>query len=66
VRVNGTPVPVGEDGRWSAPVPVSVGEHPVSVQADDLAGRRKTVESKIRRQPSAPVLESEKEDLWKP
>jgi Glucodextranase, domain B len=66
LKVNGAPVPVGEDGRWSAPVPVPVGDHPVSVQAEDIAGRRKTVESVIRRQPPAPVLESEKEDLWKP
>jgi hypothetical protein len=64
--VNGSLVPVGEDGRWSAPGPVPVGDHPVSVQAEALAGRRKTVESVIRRQPPAPVLESEKEDLWKP
>jgi hypothetical protein len=66
VRVNGTDVPVGDDGKWSAPVAVPVGDHPVSVQADDIAGRRKTVESTIRRQPEAPVLETEKEDLWKP
>jgi hypothetical protein len=66
LKVNGAQVPVGEDGRWSAPVPVPVGDHPVSVQAEDLAGRRKTVESVIKRQPPAPVLESEKEDLWKP
>jgi len=66
VRVNGQDVPVSDDGRWSAPVPVPVGTHPVSVQAEDIAGRRKTEQSVIRRQPAAPVLESEKEDLWKP
>jgi hypothetical protein len=66
VKVNGNPVPVGEDGRFMAPVPAKVGNNPVSVQAEDLAGRRKTVDAVIRREPPAPVLENAKEDLWKP
>jgi hypothetical protein len=66
VRVNGQDIPVGEDGRFQAPVPTKVGDNPVSVQAEDLAGRRKTVEAVIRREPPAPALENAKEDLWKP
>jgi hypothetical protein len=66
VRVNGETVPVGEDGRFQAPVPARVGDNPVSVQAEDIAGRRKTVESVIKREAPAPALENAKEDLWKP
>jgi hypothetical protein len=66
IEINGTPVPVDDEGRWAAPVSIPVGEHPVSVKAQDIAGRRKTVDALIKRQPVAPVLEPEKEDLWKP
>jgi hypothetical protein len=66
VRINGEPVPVAENGDFAAAVPAQVGDNPVSVQAEDITGRRKTVETVIRRDPPAPVLEAEKEDLWKP
>ena len=66
VRINGEAVPVTDDGAFAAPVPAQVGDNPVTVQAEDIAGRRKTVEQVIRRDPPAPVLEPEKEDLWKP
>ena len=66
VRVNGTSVPVEDDGRFAAPVPLRVGENPLSVESQDVDGRKKKVETVIKRQPGAPLLESTKEDLWRP
>jgi hypothetical protein len=66
VRVNGSPVPVDDDGRFAAQVPLQVGDNPLSVEAQDVDGRRKKVEAVIKREPPAPLLEPAKEDLWKP
>ncbi len=64
VRVNGQTVPVEADGTFTAPVQVGAGGTPVSVQAEDITGRRKEA-SNVLRAARAPVLEPKKEDLWK-
>jgi hypothetical protein len=66
VRINGTPVPVDDDGRFAAQVPLQVGDNPLSVEAQDIDGRRKKVEAVIKRDAQAPLLEPAREDLWKP
>ena len=66
VRINGTLVPVDEDGRFAAPVPLGVGDNQVTVEAQDVNGRRRKMETVIKRNAEAPLLESTKEDLWKP
>jgi hypothetical protein len=66
VRVNGALVPVDDDGRFAAQVPLQVGDNQLSVEAQDIDGRRKKVEAVIKRDPQAPLLEPAKEDLWKP
>lgn len=66
VRINGIPVPVDEEGRFAAPVSLQVGNNALSVEAQDVDGRRKKTETVIKRDPQAPLLEPAKEDLWKP
>ena len=65
VKINGTPVDVRDDGQFAVPVPLQIGANQVSVEARDIAGRRKVVTSKVVREPPAPALESTKEDLWR-
>jgi hypothetical protein len=65
VRVNGKPIDVKPDGSFATPVPLGMGDNQISVEAEDILGRRKTISNTIRREPRAPVLEPEKEELWK-
>lgn len=65
IKVNGARVPVADDGRFAAPVPLKAGDNHVSVEAEDLAGHRKTETTVIRREPRAPALETDRQDLWK-
>lgn len=66
ILVNGKRVPVGNDGRFSAELPLQVGRNAIEVEARDLQGRQKKFSQTITRTPTAPALESAKEDLWAP
>ncbi|HKU36707.1 MAG TPA: hypothetical protein VJR89_01135, partial [Polyangiales bacterium] len=39
LSINGTPVPVGPDGSFSADVPLAEGENDVVISAQDALGR---------------------------
>jgi hypothetical protein len=65
VRVNGEAVAVDPDGGFAAPVRIGAGDNPVSVEAEDIVGRRKALTNVLRSGSRAPLLEPKKEDLWK-
>jgi hypothetical protein len=64
VRVNGAPTGVGVDGRFRATVPLTIGANELSVEAEDITGRKKRATTVIRRAPPAPKLERADEGLW--
>jgi hypothetical protein len=65
VTVNGTPVVVAPDGRFTASVPLREGSNEVKVEAEDLAGRRRTSTTTLMRQPARPPkLAAEPGELW--
>jgi len=65
VKVNGVEAPVHPDGRFSASVPLSVGQNRVEVEAQNILGKKKAVNKTIRRPPPSPTLEHTDEELWK-
>jgi hypothetical protein len=66
VTINGAEAAVGADGRFAATVPLREGGNRVSVEAEDLAGRRRTAEATLlRRATRPPRLAPEPGQLWK-
>jgi Glucodextranase, domain B/FecR protein len=65
VTINGAETAVGQDGRFSATVPLREGGNPVSVRAEDLVGRKRAAAATLTR-PSTrlPKLAREPGDLW--
>jgi hypothetical protein len=66
VTINGAEAAVGEDGRFTATVPLREGGNRVSVEAEDLAGRRReSARTLVRRAMRPPKLAPEPGELWK-
>ncbi len=65
VRVNGEETPVARDGSFLARVRVSEPQTRVHVEAEDSAGRQKTVDKVLRLPPRAPSLQPSGDGLWK-
>ena len=65
VRVNGEETLVAPDGTFQARVQVSGPKTHVRVDAEDILGRRKTVDKVLRRPPPTPALQLLDEELWK-
>ena len=64
VRVNGEETSVAPDGSFLARVPLSAPQTRVRVEAEDMAGRRKTLDKVVRRPPRAPSLQPSGGRLW--
>jgi hypothetical protein len=66
MTVNGAPVSVGADGRFTASVPLQPGANEVRVEAEDLSGRRTAHTSTlVRLPPQRPELTPVPGPLWK-
>jgi len=65
VKINGVATPLGPDGSFAATVPLAAGANRVQVEAEDMAGRKKSVERTFRRAPRTPTLQQADEELWK-
>ena len=66
VTINGAETEVGQDGRFAATVPLREGGNHVSVEAEDLSGRRRTAAATlVRRSTRPPKLAPEPGQLWK-
>jgi hypothetical protein len=66
VTINGAEAAVGGDGRFTAIVPLREGTNRVAVEAEDLAGRRRSAAATLVRRPTRPPrLAREPGDLWK-
>jgi hypothetical protein len=66
VTINGASAPVGADGRFTVTVPLREGGNRVSVEAEDLAGRRRQAAATlVRRSSRPPKLTPEPGELWK-
>jgi hypothetical protein len=66
VTINGAETAVGQDGRFAATVPLREGGNHVTVEAEDLAGRRREASTTLQRRPTRPPkLAPEPGELWK-
>ncbi len=66
VTINGAATAVGGDGRFTATVPLRAGGNRVTVEAEDLAGRRRAAATTlVRRSTRPPKLAPEPGELWK-
>jgi hypothetical protein len=66
VTINGTQTAVGDDGHFTATVPLREGSNRVSVEAEDLSGRRRQAATTLNRRPTRPPkLAPEPGELWK-
>jgi hypothetical protein len=66
VTINGAQTAVGDDGRFTATVPLRDGANRVAVQAEDLVGhRREAATTLVRRATRPPKLAPEPGELWK-
>jgi hypothetical protein len=66
VHVNGAEATVDGNGRFSASVSLQVGQNPIEVDVEDLAGRFKTERREIRKIPTkGPELAPVPTELWK-
>jgi hypothetical protein len=67
MTINGTPVPVATDGRFSASVALVPGSNEIRVEAEDLTGRRTAnTATLVRSSPRPPELTPLPGPLWKP
>ncbi len=66
VIVNGVETEVSADGTFQAVVPLKIGKTRVQVDAEDIAGRAKSVERVVTRAAPAPLLEPTNQELWNP
>jgi Glucodextranase, domain B/FecR protein len=64
--INGTPVPVGPNGQFSASIVLQPGSNEVKIEAEDLAGRRIDNTATLVRVPARPPdLTAVPTPLWK-
>jgi hypothetical protein len=66
VNVNGVETDVGPDGTFQSTVPLRIGKNHVQVEAEDIAGRSKTVDRVVTRPAPPPTLETSDQELWNP
>jgi hypothetical protein len=66
ININGRPTDVGRDGAFSLKVALKTGKNRIQVEAEDVVGRKKTVEKTITRSVPAPILEPSGDELWNP
>jgi hypothetical protein len=66
VLVNGFEADVGLDGTFQSNVPLKIGKNHVQVEAEDIAGRSKTVDKIVTRPAPLPTLETSDQELWNP
>jgi hypothetical protein len=65
VTINGAQTAVSDDGRFTAIVPLREGGNRVTVEAEDLAGRRREAATTlVRRSTRPPKLAREPGELW--
>jgi Glucodextranase, domain B len=66
VRVNGTETDVDRGGHFATSVPLRVGQNPIEVEVEDIAGRSRREKRQIRKIPTgAPELAPVPTELWK-
>lgn len=65
VKVNGVEASTGDDGRFSAEVPVAVGRNQITVDAEGIDGAKKRATRAVHRSAKAPTLKAADEPLWK-
>jgi hypothetical protein len=66
VRVNGTETDLDRGGHFATSVPMRVGQNPIEVEVEDVAGRSRHEKRQIRKNPtSAPELAPVPTELWK-
>ena len=66
VNVNGVETEVEADGTFQATIPLKVGKNRVQVDAEDIAGRAKSVDKTVTRAAPAPSLVPSNQELWNP
>ena len=66
VIVNGVETELGEDGTFRATVPLNIGKNRLQVEAEDIAGRTKTIDKVVTRAAPAPTLVPSDKELWNP
>ena len=66
VVVNGVETEVEGDGTFHATLPLRIGKNHVQVEAEDIAGRTKSVERVVTRAAPAPALVPTDQELWNP
>jgi hypothetical protein len=66
VNVNGVETEVDADGVFHANVPLKIGKNRVQVEAEDVVGRRKSLDKVVSRAAAPPTLESTDQELWNP
>lgn len=64
VRINGAETSVGEDGSFTAPIPLQIGPNRIKVDVEDITGRKKSVDKLVRRAARPPSLQAVDKDLW--
>jgi hypothetical protein len=66
VTINGAQTAVGDDGHFTATVPLREGSNRVAVEAEDLSGRHRQTTTTLTRRPTRPPkLAPEPGELWK-
>jgi hypothetical protein len=66
VAVNGVDTEVAADGTFHVSVPLKIGKNRVQVEAEDIAGRTKSVDKMVTRAAPAPSLVPSNQELWNP
>jgi hypothetical protein len=66
VNVNGVETEVDPDGTFRATVPLKIGKNRLQVEAEDIAGRTKSVDKLVTRAAPAPSLVPSDQELWNP
>jgi hypothetical protein len=66
ISINGVETNVSGDGVFQAAVPLKPGKNHIEVEAEDIVGRKKTIERVLTRGGSAPTLEQTNQELWNP
>jgi hypothetical protein len=66
VAVNGVEAEVAADGTFHAAVPLKIGKNRVEVEAEDVAGRTKSIDKMVTRAAPAPALVPLEQELWNP
>ena len=66
VIVNGVETEVDRDGTFRAALPLKIGKNRVQIEAEDIAGRTKSIDKVVTRAAPAPALVPTDQELWNP